>query len=631
MNRRVLLVEPNYKNKYPPLSLMKLATYHRLLGDEVCFYKGTDKDFAVNETMRLLVETLKTNDSGVKWDRLWNDLAEYVIKGGEDRLKRLLKNSSQPLVRRTLEAYRKYYYNKRYLSNPQWDRVCITTLFTFYWQKTIDAVNYFKQFCKFPEQVFVGGIAASVVPAEIEKETGISPIVGLLDKGGELDPENEIIIENLPLDYSILEEIDYVYPEHDGYYGYMTRGCINRCPFCVVPRLEPVYQTHIPILSRIEHTRKKFGEKRNLLLLDNNVLASKDFDNIIDEIKATGFVRESMYVAPNYYEIAINNIREGYNITGYCRSLYKQYDLLLSKTMKMTDKKEIAQVLVDHGLDDIHTISVEQVLSLDEYFAPKFEKMYKNKPKQRCVDFNQGIDARLINEKNIKKLAEIPIDPLRIAFDHWELHEVYEKAVRLAADAGIGHLSNYLLYNFKDKPEELYYRMKMNVDLCEELGINIYSFPMKYHPIQDPNFFRERDYLGIYWNRKFIRAIQAILNSTKGKIGRGKEFFERAFGSDESEFFKRLFMPEAMLVYRNYYEYETGLIAEWWEAFNDLSSKKLEKLKSIVCANDFTNIKKLTTDKLVLGVLKYYEINRHVYEALKLQRLQKEKHIKPRH
>ena len=40
MNRRVLLLEPNYKNKFPPIGLMKLATYFRLRGDEVVFYKG---------------------------------------------------------------------------------------------------------------------------------------------------------------------------------------------------------------------------------------------------------------------------------------------------------------------------------------------------------------------------------------------------------------------------------------------------------------------------------------------------------------------------------------------------------------------------------------------------------------
>ena len=475
----------------------------------------------------------------------------------------------------------------------------MTTLFTFYWTKTIDAINYYKQFCKDKSQVFVGGISASVVPDEIEKETGIKPIVGLLDKGGELD-DNDIIIDQLPLDYSILEEIDYTYPEHDGYYAYMTRGCVNHCQFCVVPKLEPIYQMHIPIKNKIEAASKKFGERRHLLLLDNNVLASADFDNIIDEIKASGFTNGAKYVAPNYYEVAISNLREQYNIVGYLRNVFKQYDLLLKKTPNKDKQKEI--------------MSVEKVLATYDFFKDKFEKIYLNKPKKRYIDFNQGVDARLITEEKVKRLSEIPIRPLRIAFDHWNLRETYEQAVRLAAKYGITHLSNYLLYNFKDKPIELYYRMKMNVDLCEELGISIYSFPMKYHPIQDPEYFRVRTYLGQYWNRKFVRSIQAILNSTKGKVGRGKSFFERAFGKDELGFEERLYMPEAMLIYRDYFEYETELEPEWWYEFNKLSNNKKDILKKIVGENDFSNIHSLTSDEEVLSVLRYYTITRNEYE-----------------
>src|SRR5712675_948145 len=43
-NKNILLIEPGYKNKYPPLGLMKLAAYHGPHGkrDNVRFIKGED-------------------------------------------------------------------------------------------------------------------------------------------------------------------------------------------------------------------------------------------------------------------------------------------------------------------------------------------------------------------------------------------------------------------------------------------------------------------------------------------------------------------------------------------------------------------------------------------------------------
>ena len=91
----------------------------------------------------------------------------------------------------------------------------------------------------------------------------------------------------------------------------------------------------------------------------------------------------------------------------------------------------------------------------------------------------------------------------------------------MSVEAGLHDFSNYLLYNFHDTPDELYERLKINVDLSEELNVSIYSFPMKYHPIKkeeqwDQDYSHNRDYIGEHWNRKYIRAIQAVLNSTKG-------------------------------------------------------------------------------------------------------------------
>jgi len=225
----------------------------------------------------------------------------------------------------------------------------------------------------------------------------------------------------------------------------------------------------------------------------------------------------------------------------------------------------------------------------------------------RIIDFNQGIDARLVTDKKMEKLAEINIRPLRIAFDHFSLKDSYEAAIRLAAKHRITDLSNYLLYNFEDEPDDLYYRMKLNIELCEELGVTIYSFPMKYHPIDDSDFFDNREYIGEHWNRKFIRAVQAVLNSTKGKIGRGKSFFEEAFGENIEGFHKILWMPEAFIIHR--FKYKNTLTAEWWDKYNRLDELQLEKLRIIVAANKF-NETNVTDDPAVDEVLRYYQVRR---------------------
>lgn len=609
MNRQILLIEPNYKNKYPPMGLMKISTYHKMLGDKVTFYKGEFKNFIINDIYEELLKKLYSNDNSIKWREYNDEITKYISRGLKISLEKLLSLSNEYLVEENLKYYRKYYLNKEYLKNPKWDRICITTLFTFHFKKTVDTINQFKVLCKDINEVKVGGIAASLVSEDFEKETGIKPHIGLLDKGGEYDEGTTTIIDRLPLDYSILNEISYEYPENEGYYSYMTRGCVNKCKFCVVPQLEPEYESYIGIKQQIEYIDKMYGPKRNLLLLDNNVLASKDFDKIIDEIKECGFTVGATFIRPNAYEVAYNGLVNNYNDNGYVNKIVGLYKDLYKRMKNKDERSKIFNLLSEKNLLEIDTATKENIIELNDKMKVFFANNHKPRPRVRHVDFNQGVDARLINKYNIKRLAEIPIQPLRIAFDYWKLRPIYENAVRLAAGVGIKNMSNYLLYNFEDTPIELYYRMKLNVELCEELNVNIYSFPMKYHPIQDPAYFRNRTYIGKHWNRKFIRCIQAVLNSTKGKVGRGKSFFDEAFGANEQEFEKLLYMPETMIIYRLHYK-ENGKTSDWWNAFNALSDKKREILKSIVEINDFKDIHSLTKEMDVLKVLEYYTIRR---------------------
>ena len=55
-----------------------------------------------------------------------------------------------------------------------------------------------------------------------------------------------------------------------------------------------------------------------------------------------------------------------------------------------------------------------------------------------------------LNEAKAKRLGEIALRPARVAFDHIEDKDTYEKAMRLCAKYGITELSNYVLYNSED-------------------------------------------------------------------------------------------------------------------------------------------------------------------------------------
>lgn len=418
----ILLLEASYKNKYPPIGLMKIAYFHKYIcNDYVRFSKGPLPDE---------------------------------------------------------------------LKNKKWDRVYVTTLFTFEWENTKKIIEYAYSVVKDENEVYTGGILATLMPELIQEHfPKIKNNTGLLNKKGTLGLEHEEEIDTLPLDYGILDDTDYSYPAHNAYFTYMTRGCGMRCEFCAVQTLEPTYMPYLSIKENIERIDKEFGSKKDLLLMDNNVLRSPCFDKIIDEIKELGFSKGATFLNP--------------------------------KTKKRVN---------------------------------------------RYVDFNQGLDAKLLTPTKAKRLGELAIYPARIAFDHMEDKEYYIKAITLCAENGIDYMSNYLLYNGDDfsgkgqsyqadTPEELYERMKISLDLCEELSkkmgrkITIFSFPMRYIPLND----LKRGYVGKNWNLKYLRAVQRMLIPTQGKGVASRSFFETDFGRNAKEFVKFLAMPENILSLRGHF------------------------------------------------------------------------------
>ena len=216
---KILLVEPAYKNKYPPLGLMKISAFHKKRDEEVVFVKGLKQDIQLQ----------------------------------------------------------------------MWDRIYITSLFSFFWKQTINTIKYYEFSVKDPQHLFIGGPMATVMADEIQEETGYKPVQGLLNEKGKVKLPYDFRIDSIVPDYSILDEVDYKYPVSNAYFSYITRGCIRKCPFCAVPKIEPTYIDYIPLIKQLRDVKKLYGEKKDLLLLDNNILESPKFDQIIDEIKDAGF------------------------------------------------------------------------------------------------------------------------------------------------------------------------------------------------------------------------------------------------------------------------------------------------------------------------------------------------------
>ena len=455
-NKNILLVEPGYRNKYPPLGLMKIAQYHGPQGkrDNVRFVKGEDPS-----------------------------------------------------------AY-----------DTAWDRVYITTLFSFEWARAARSIDYVLDLVGGQaHRVFVGGIAASLMHDKFIDEPrwrGVRFIKGLLGEAPatslELDPFDEELyadddtstpIEDLVPDYSILEHISYQYPVSDAYFTYASRGCVRKCAFCGVPTLEGMQRDTNSLTSVVESVSALYGEKRDLTLMDNNVVASANFKEIIAEIIDLGFERGA-------------KLKRG------------RYEL------------------------------------------------------QRRVDFNQGVDARILckDPMYLQQLARIALKPLRIAFDHLGVKKPYAQAIRYSADAGLTELSNYMLYNFHDDPKDLFERMRLNVDLNEELNIRIFSFPMRYQPVTRP----DRGHVGKKWNSYYLRSMQVILQATHGIVSGAPDFFRKAYGDTFEEFENILLRPHHFIFNRYWYEQFDGR-AEF-ETFQSLmqglSGDEKTELLEYLCSRD---------------------------------------------
>ena len=173
------------------------------------------------------------------------------------------------------------------------------------------------------------------------------------------------------------DEIEHFCPDYSLYnldysLGFLTRGCIRKCPWCLVPHKEGGITAHADI--------EEFARHKDVVLMDNNVLAS------------------------------------------------------------------------DHGIRQIEKIATMQLK----------------------VDFNQGLDARLIGDAEARLLSKVKwLKPIRLACDDSAMMPQIQKAVQLLR-----------WHNTTPRAYSVYVLVKDIPDALERIrflkGLNVVPFAQPY-------------------------------------------------------------------------------------------------------------------------------------------------------
>ncbi len=198
---RILLVEPPYYSKYPPLGLLKLGKIE---------------------------------------ERNWNEVK--LVRGEQE------------------------------VTYFQPQKIFITSLFTFAWKPVHEVIEYYHN--QFPNaEMIVGGIYATLMPEHIKKSFPFIKIhSGLVEEA-----------ENVLPAYHLLRQVDK-WKDWKKSIVFTTRGCIRKCPFCVVPKIEgKMKEPKFSILPLIHPSHNE------VVIWDNNFLASPYAKDILIELRDGGY------------------------------------------------------------------------------------------------------------------------------------------------------------------------------------------------------------------------------------------------------------------------------------------------------------------------------------------------------
>jgi hypothetical protein len=257
-----------------------------------------------------------------------------------------------------------------------------------------EAVAFYRAL--FPRaKVSLGGIYATLMPDHARQSGAHEVTVGLTGEAEDLMPDYDLVPE--------------WHRDRAASIMFSHRGCIRKCDFCAVPKLEgkPFQIRPNSTVAHLVHP-----DHKRVILWDNNVLGERHWRELFAELRE---------------------------------------------------------------------LKVE-------------------------VDFNQGLDARLVTEEVAYELANLNIPTIRFAYDFPGMTKGLERAIKHLKKAKLGrhrygHICCYVLYNYRDTPDDLFRRVQ------QLLAWGIAAYPMRYQPLNGDHALEKDSYVSPHWSIEQLNMV----------------------------------------------------------------------------------------------------------------------------
>lgn len=158
--------------------------------------------------------------------------------------------------------------------------------------------------------------------------------------------------------------------------------------------------------------------------------------------------------------------------------------------------------IIEPEYEELDNWKVAPILCDNNFLAASKKhrlSVYKKleKAKFKTIDFNQGLEAKLLTEFDVKWLVKLKCK-IRFAFDHINNEKEVVNAIEMVQKFRKGNLGCYVLIGYNDTQEDALYRLE------KIRSFGILPSPMRYQPLDS---LKKNTYISPDWDRYQMEKI----------------------------------------------------------------------------------------------------------------------------